>query len=277
MRAHRVWQQCGLCLSDLWSLVLPTECVACERPDNSLCAGCAVDLRRATVRPFRAEAAAEGLPDAEPDSARLIADGASSPPPLPVIAAGVYAKGLSAALLAYKNHGHTDLSRWLQAALAGALHEARWSLSGTSEEVLLVPVPSRGASSRRRGYDPLDLLIRGLARRGELPAGVEVVRAARYNQHHSLADLLGRSSGTQKALGRRGRRRNVRGSMEPLPALRTPVQGRRCLIVDDVLTTGATIAETTRVLRCMGAVVAGAVVIAATPPPRGTECVTTPR
>nr|WP_245192529.1 phosphoribosyltransferase family protein [Arthrobacter pigmenti] len=221
-----------------------------------------------TVRPFRAEESADGLPASEVSGSRPRADG-SDFVPLPVIASGRYAKSLAAVLLAYKNHGHTDLVRWLQAALAGALHEANASLCVHAADVVLVPVPGKGASFRRRGYDPLALLLGGLARRRELPAGAVVVPAVRHARTPAASAIFDIAKSGQKGLGRRGRRSNVAWSMEPAPAYQRVLRGRACLIVDDVLTTGSTIAETARVLRGLDATVAGAVVIAATPAPRG--------
>ena len=274
-RLHPSWYQAGGALREFWSLIFPTECVVCERADSSLCADCAATLRRATVRPFRAEQGAEGLPETENPATMTAATGADGFTPLPVVAAGPYAKAVSAALLAFKNHGHTDIARWLQAALAGALHEARWTLCPDSAEVLLVPVPARGSSIRRRGYDPLTLLLGGLVRRSELPAGTTIAAAVRLGYRPAPLSAMVSGGLSQKALGRQGRRRNVRGSMEATPGTREVKEGRPCLIVDDVLTTGATIAETARVLRAAGAVVAGAVVVAATPAPRGKERTTT--
>lgn len=269
-RLHRSWERTGGALREFWSLVFPTECVVCTRQDSSLCSDCGSALRRATVRPFRAESGAEGLPEAEnapgvPSGA--VADDAYEP--LPVIAAGRYAMALSAALLAFKNHGHTDIARWLQAALAGALHQGRSTLCPETASILLVPVPPRGASTRRRGYDPLSLLLGGLERREELPVGCRVVSAVGYRYRPVTLRQLVSGGLSQKDLGKRGRRRNVVGSMEVAPALRGVLLNRQCIIVDDVLTTGATINEVSRVLRGAGAIVAGAVVIAATPAPRG--------
>lgn len=268
-RLHPLLSEADGALREFCSLVLPTECVVCERPDSSLCSDCAAAFRRATVRPFRAEDGAEGLPRAEVAPGCAVSAGDESFSPLPVVAAGEYAKAVSSVLLAFKNHGHTDISRWLQAALAGALHEARWSLSANHPHVLLVPVPARGASIRRRGYDPLTVLLSGLARRRELPAGTTISAAVRLGRQAAPLATLVSGGLSQKALGRQGRRRNLRGSMEAAASLHTIGRNRPCIIVDDVLTTGATIAETTRVLRAAGAVVVGAVVVAATPAPRG--------
>lgn len=273
-RLHPLWDRVGGALQEFWSLVFPTECVVCERADSSLCVDCAAVLRRATVRPFRAEHGAEGLPEAE--GARTAAGaGYDVFSPLPVVAAGHYAKAVSAALLAFKNHGHTDIGRWLQAALAGALHEARSTLCEESAELVLVPVPTRGASVRRRGYDPLALLLGGLAKRRELPAGTTIAAAVRIGYRPSSLLTLVSGGLSQKGLGSQGRRRNVSGSMEASPAILDTGFNRPCLIVDDVLTTGATISETARVLRAAGAVVVGAVVIAATPAPNGVGETTT--
>ncbi|WP_309071065.1 phosphoribosyltransferase family protein [Arthrobacter sp.] len=268
-RLHPLWDRTGGALREFWSLILPTECVVCEQADSSLCVDCAVILRRATVRPFRAEHGAEGLPEAEAGLAVSLNPAVHLFSPLPVVAAGEYAKAVAAAILAFKNHGHTDIARWLQAALAGALHDARWRLCGDYEHVLLIPVPSRGVSIRRRGYDPLGLLLGGLARRREFPAGTRVVGAVRLSRPSLGPATLVPDGLSQKSLGRRGRRRNVHGSMEASPMIRNIPKGAPCLIVDDVLTTGATIAETARVLRAAGIIVAGAVVVAATPAPRG--------
>ena len=129
------------------------------------------------------------------------------------------------------------------------------------------------------------LLLSRLDRGGRLPAGsvlapvvrqraplVRLAGALRRGGVPALAGtvLAGARSGPgggQKGLGRRRRRENVLDSMAPARPTRTALTGRDCIIVDDVLTTGATIGEVHRVLVGEGARVLGAVVIAATSSP----------
>ncbi|GLB66917.1 hypothetical protein AHIS1636_13560 [Arthrobacter mangrovi] len=238
-------------------LVLPSDCVGCGAEDQVLCPRCRTALRAATVRPYRAEAGAESLP--------LI--GGSLEEVLPVVAAGRYRRELSQAVLAFKNHGRTDLAPVLVPALAAAIQAAA-ALAG-GRPMLLVPVPSRPSSRRRRGYDPLDLLLRGLQRRRLLPPGVMVRRlaAVRTPWRGQLRGVPGGSS--QKSLGRSGRRRNVAFSMRLKRGAAGAVSGSVCIVVDDVLTTGATLAELTRVLAAAGGRVEAGVVLAATTAPAG--------
>ncbi|MPY09542.1 ComF family protein [Arthrobacter bussei] len=297
----------GSAVTAFVALVMPSSCVLCGRWDTSLCPACRAVFRRATSRPYRAEAGAESLPDvpvgiAADDAGRGLRPGrgraAGAVPasievgPLPVVAAGRYGRAVSGVLLAFKNHGHVDLGPPVAAALAGALHEAVRGLmapgSGTPSPVLLVPVPSRSSSSRRRGYEPLMILLRRLERTGALPAGTAVTPAVRQRSsparwwigrrgrragalaRATVAALRAGPQGGQKGLGRRRRRSNVLGTMLLAGPARHRVPGSSCIIVDDVLTTGATINEMYRVLHAGGARVQGAVVVAATSSPAGT-------
>lgn len=289
-------------LASFGSLVLPSSCVGCGTWDTSLCAECAGLFRRSTAQPFHAEGGAESLPDVDRTGGAAAGRTATQaempsrspgPPhgPLPVIAAGRYARAVSVVLLAYKNHGHVDLAAPIAAALAGALHVAVADCgiedAPPASPVLLVPVPTRAASRRKRGYDPLALVLSRLDRSGRLPAGAVLAPAVRQLPflvrletalerggpaslvRAAVAPVLPGLGGGQKGLGRRGRRAAVLHSMGAVHRTRSALTGRRCLIVDDVLTTGATIGEVHRVLVAGGARVVGAVVIAATASPAG--------
>lgn len=276
----------GAAGADLLAVLLPASCVVCGAPDSSLCPGCRGRVRRSTTRPYYAQSAAELLPSAEagkqgePDGGACGLKTLPGPdqadvelPALPVLAAGRYAGGLARVLLAYKNHGHTDLAGVLRPILAGALHHAVQDID-SSAGLFLVPVPGSGRALRRRGYNPLTMLLGALRTGGLLPAGTgvaPVLRLAGRGPRDMLrpgalvAAASGIAGASQKSLGRKGRRRNVYGTMTAGPA--GTLAGRRCLVVDDVLTTGATLAEATRALRAAGARVEGAVVIAATAAP----------
>ena len=260
-------------IHELLCVLLPSPCLGCAAPEGPLCRSCRALVRRGTARPFRAEESAAALPDAEASRllpARPAASGTggpapgrpaegtgAAPGPLPVLAAGRYAGLLAAVLLGYKERGLTALAPVLADALAGALHPAVRSCTG--RPLLLVPVPPAPGSFRRRGYLPLEDLLRRLDRSGRLPEGSAYAPLLRVRP--------GVRARSQKRLGAAARRRNLQGSMELARGARR--YGDQALVVDDVLTTGATVAEAVRALRGAGIHVLGAVVLAAAGSPAG--------
>lgn len=144
------------------------------------------------------------------------------------------------AVRALKQRGRTDLAR----ALAPALREAlRRAVAGADGTVVAVPVPTSRDALRRRGYRVPDLVARR--------AGVRTTR---------LLTIV-RATGDQRALGRDARARNTAGSMRVLRA----AAGLSVVLIDDVVTTGATLREARRALEAAGARVVGAAVVADTP------------
>jgi predicted amidophosphoribosyltransferase len=237
-----------------------------------LCATCARQIRLLTRIPFRAEAQAPALMDM--DGSVL----------LPVVAAGAYRAELAQAVLSFKRYGQAQLGRVLAQALGGAVSAA----AGEPAGVWLVPVPTSNSAFRKRGFSPVHLLLTRIGRFSGAPGPADprvvdalrksgALRKAAASRSRPLAPprpgLLSRSlpeslAGGQKGLGRGARSQRVRGSMRVRGGPWAPeLRGQPCIIIDDVLTTGATLAEAARALRLAGALVRGAVVLAATRPP----------
>lgn len=258
--AHGKWLRSWLWCESAWReflyLAFPAECVVCGAEDHAICPPCSVLLRRQTRQPFRAEGAADALVGVEGESH------------LPVVAAGEYRDALAATILAYKNHGRTELRTSLARVLALALTVAL-ELTPEHEPVILVPIPSTGSGWRRRGYDPVALLLRSLQTEGRVPPQL------------FIAPLLGIKARPpwqrqhQKGLGRQARRRNVRNTMcirrNKLVHIRPSANhsGPALMLVDDVLTTGSTLREATKTLEKWGFRVCSATVLAATRAPEG--------
>lgn len=137
---------------------------------------------------------------------------------------------------ALKAEGRTGLATALAPALAVALAAA------SPEGATITTVPSSRAADRRRGYRPVDLLAR---RAGARPRPLLRV---------------GRAAADQRGLDRAARRANVAGAF----VARAPASGR-VIVIDDVLTTGATLGEAVGVLRAAGAHEVTAVTLAYTP------------
>lgn len=160
-----------------------------------------------------------------------------APAELDVIAAGPYEGPLRTAVLAYKR-GRRDAGEALAGLLAIA---AEGSLPGCA---VFVPVPTAAERIRERGFDQGVRLAQGLGTRMRVP----VLQALR----HCSGDA------------QRGRSRSARLAAHGRFACTAPalVEGARIVLVDDVVTTGATLADCASALRACGAVVREAVVVA---------------
>lgn len=152
-----------------------------------------------------------------------------------------YSGAVAAAVGAFKDGARTDAAGPLAAALAASVAAALEGLPARSIEVCTVP--STPAAIRRRGYAPVEAM---LARRG--------IRSSRVLR-------LARDRRDQAGLDAEARRANAEGAL----AARGDLRGRRFLLVDDVLTTGATLSEAARALTAAGGVVVAAAVLAQTP------------
>ncbi|MFJ6195323.1 ComF family protein [Micromonospora sp. NPDC092111] len=221
--------------SDLTDLVFPAGCAGCGRRDVTLrqgfCPACAGSLGALRPAPARPTPAPADLP--------------------PCHALGPYAGPLREALLAYKERGRHGLAR----PLGGLLAEVVAGSVGSARPVLLVPVPDRAAAARARYGDHLARLARHAAARlrragwdvrtaGPLRAlpradSVELDRAGRAEAAVSAFRL--RSGWTGRGAG-----------------------GRTVVVLDDILTTGATLAAVSRTLHAAGMTPKAAAVLGAT-------------
>lgn len=229
------WRAAG---RDLLGLVLPVSCAGCGADDVAWCPRCAAWLDRPSWR-------------AEQRAGRL--DRMDGCPPVPVWAVADFAGPVRRAVSAWKDHGRTDVTPVLAAAARRAARAAADDLRGS--RVLVVPAPSTPAAVRRRGWDPASAL-----------AGAVADEFTRRGVSANPCRALRRSPGAdQVGLSARARSRNLSGqvrarawpSVRPGPAV----------LVDDVLTTGATFAACVRALDEVGVQVVAGVVVASTPGP----------
>jgi predicted amidophosphoribosyltransferase len=175
------------------------------------------------------------------------------PPPAGVpalVAAAAYDGVVRSLLLAHKERGRLALAGPLGRALAGAavVHGAG---------AVLVPVPSSRASVRARGHDHARRLAAVAGRRLGVRTAPVLVQSRHVDDQAGL-DAAARSTNLAGALVARRR-----------------LDGLDVVVVDDVVTTGATLAEAARALSAAGASVRGAAVVAATVL-RGTRTVVAP-
>jgi len=222
------------------------ECGAAARP--ALCDSCWDSIVRLGPpwcaicgRPFKVFPSPEG--DACPGRAELCGRCSRRRPAFAYSrSAALYQGAVREALHAFKFSGKT--------ALAGPLTDLLLEVCGPAiapAPDLVVPVPLHRRREQERGYNQSALLARRVARR---------LGAA----HAPRALWRVRPTSPQAELTGAERRTNVRGAF----AVRSPgaLAGRHVLLIDDVLTTGTTVAECARVLAAAGAGAVGVLTVA---------------
>jgi ComF family protein len=215
--------------------LLPPQCLSCraivDRPGH-LCATCWRDMTF-IAPPY---CACCGLPfgvEAGPDL--LCGECLARPRAFDRARAVLrYDEASRGPILAFKHADRTDaapaFARWIVPAIGPLLAEAD----------LIVPVPLHRWRLWRRRYNQAALLAQWLGRHAGKPVRPDLL-------------LRRRATPSQGHLGRAERARNVAGAFAVAPRHRAAIAGRRVLLVDDVLTTGATVEACARALRRAGA------------------------
>ncbi|MDG4833080.1 ComF family protein [Solwaraspora sp. WMMD1047] len=228
----------------LADLVLPVGCAGCRAErvplTQGVCADCVAMLRALRPAPAAPTPAPPGMPDC--------------------FALGAYQAPLRETLLAYKERGRHGLA-W---PLGSLLAEVVAAAVGGPRPVVLVPVPATARAARARHGDHLRRLTRqaaGRLRRAGWPVLVAHPLRALPRPDSADLDSAGRAQAAATAFRVRGGSFRVPGGLDRLrqAAVEHPV-----VLLDDIVTTGATLAAVTRLLAANGIPVAVAAVLAAT-------------
>lgn len=211
-------------LKDLAALVWPVACVGCGAADRELCARCVAGLRDASPLTVTSELAG-----------------------VPAYARGPYSGVLRRVIVAYKHGERTGFARLLGDQLTHPLTRA---MAHARTHPLLIPAPSRAAQVRRRGFRHVEATLRAASKRVPDPATpVRALRSTRGRRGQVGLDAAARNANAARIAVREGFQRDLRG--------------RDVILVDDIMTTGATVRAACGVLNQAGARVVAVAVLAA--------------
>lgn len=205
-------------------LVLPLECGGCGARLTRWCQACEVALQ------------------VHPDQPHLVT--ARVDPGVPVFSLGRYAGPRRQSVVAVKEHGRRDLVAPLARPLALGIHRLiEWGIVGLP--LTVVPAPTRRSAARRRGGDPVARIAAAATR--DHP---RITISRRLHTTGLARDSVGLSTTV--------RERNIAGRVR----VTGPAPSGEVLVVDDIVTTGATAREAVRTLIAAGADVTAVLTLA---------------
>jgi ComF family protein len=216
-------------LDSLLSAVAPHECLNCRTEGRLLCADCVRLLPAVPDMCYRCRKLSDGGRTCK--SCRASSD-------LFIVRAATTYDGLAKDLV-------WQLKFQGAQAAAGEVADRLLRHLPRGEEFMIVPVPTATSRIRRRGYDQATLIARSLARKSGLPYTAALRRSG---QHHQLG-----SNRAQRTTQLQGAYRCVKP---------TRLAGKHVLLIDDVLTTGATLEAAATVIKAAGAKRVSALVFA---------------
>jgi ComF family protein len=225
-------------------LALPQRCELCVAPSagSLVCGACEASLPR-----IDGACPVCALPSARGEVCGTCVRRA--PPFVATVAALAYAFPADRLLQRIKYGGRIALAQWAGAALASAVVAALAPRDRRDRPTQIVPLPLAASRQRERGFNQAREIAVHVAREIHSPLASPLVRTG--------------AGPPQASLPWAERHRNVRGAF----AAAGDVRGSRIALVDDVMTTGATLAEAARVLMAAGALSVECWVVARTLPP----------
>jgi len=217
------WRVARGILGGLADLLLPRVCVACTRPltDRDRGIVCGFCWTRLDVLPYP-QCVRCGHPHI-----RHRCRWCDLLPPFVRAARSVcWAPGGSGGAIVHA----LKYDGWRAAAdgMADRMARVAWPIDVVQERTALVPVPLSSARARERGFNQSELLARALASRWRIPVWTDVVARSRNTE-------------TQTRLGSSDRLRNVAGAFDVSPSVSNRLRGAHLVLVDDVVTTAATL------------------------------------
>lgn len=221
----------GGTVSAIADVILGRCCAGCDVPGIALCQTCAAELvpRPRLRRSLDMDEIAEGLH-------------------LPIGCSLEYRGEVRQILYRYKDHRIPQLARVLGPSLAASVEFVARQSGVHPHELALAVLPTRAATAKRRGFDSLAAITK-----------VAISQQPVKSVCTPLVDI--RTAGQAKTLGVWERQHHVAGAFR----LRGPIPRGPVMIVDDIVTTGATAREAAATLMLAGAHVIGVAAVAGTP------------